>query len=573
MKKLVLGPVGLRELAPEEVPLGPWVFTEQRDVAGWLDTNFVADPLGDPPTCARAVRACETYLDEHAEELTSWLNAESGLGHSWKFWRVYAGPWVLALLQVLWERQHRIEAFIRRHAGSPFQVELPPAQVEWGFIDSKDMVVRGLRGPAFNEWLCGCLLRQLAPRDWMLTESAGRTPSQPATPVKKNPRWKIWIARKLTLCLRGWGAYGVSPLRSVGLTLVLELAHLLPRRKKSNRSPAIFSEKLEPASKEKPGSWVLPPLTLIKACLPATIMHPPWRGWLTVYRPGAIRLVGNALGSEDDLARIVAAQAVEWGERLVVCQHGGNYGTAAVNANGSGLEYRQWRFMSWGWSEHLGYRENIIPLPSPLLSRLRWQGQTGSEIVMVNGWAVPYFFIQYGEPQPVQALNYFRDGRAFCREINLTIRNALRYRGYANAGPRYAGFDEYTGFTAFPRIEAGLQHRLAGARVVVVNHPVTTFLISLAAGIPTVGFWRAGDWALCPAAERAFEELRAAGIVHTTGLAAARHLNQVYPDVLSWWEDATVRAARQKFCTVYARADPDWYGLWLRKLWELGRQE
>ncbi|MFX6487742.1 hypothetical protein ABTG24_19395, partial [Acinetobacter baumannii] len=82
-----------------------------------------------------------------------------------------------------------------------------------------------------------------------------------------------------------------------------------------------------------------------------------------------------------------AAFCYDEGEKVVAAQHGGhNYGSALTFEFNEGVEDSASKFISWGWDKIDGIkRDNILPLPSPLLSKkFNKYSNANSKIILVG---------------------------------------------------------------------------------------------------------------------------------------------------------------------------------------------
>ena len=100
------------------------------------------------------------------------------------------------------------------------------------------------------------------------------------------------------------------------------------------------------------------------------------------------------------------------------------------------------------------------------------------------------------------------------------------------------------------------------AKIVVIDHPVTSFLFTLAFNIPTILFWNKKDWPMQTAAESFIAAFERAGIYHNTPEGAAMHLNTVSDDLESWWMSEIVQSARRNFCGQFACSTPNFLTAW-----------
>jgi putative transferase (TIGR04331 family) len=103
-------------------------------------------------------------------------------------------------------------------------------------------------------------------------------------------------------------------------------------------------------------------------------------------------------------------------------------------------------------------------------------------------------------------------------------------------------------------------------KMVVIDHPHTSFLESLTINVPTVLFWDHDIFFMRPEAEPYFQALRDAGILHKGPLSAAEKVNEIFDNPREWWLSNTVQNARKVFCDRFAYARNDWLDIWAKEL-------
>ena len=104
---------------------------------------------------------------------------------------------------------------------------------------------------------------------------------------------------------------------------------------------------------------------------------------------------------------------------------------------------------------------------------------------------------------------------------------------------------------------------LSGCGVCVLDRPGTTAAFTMAAGIPTLFFGGANAWRVSRYAKPGIEKLISVRVHHSSGESAARHLNAIWPDVDSWWEDRRTREAVAEFAHRYYRSSKNWRTEWV----------
>jgi putative transferase (TIGR04331 family) len=103
-------------------------------------------------------------------------------------------------------------------------------------------------------------------------------------------------------------------------------------------------------------------------------------------------------------------------------------------------------------------------------------------------------------------------------------------------------------------------------RLVVIDHPSTSFLEALTINIPSIFYWDREVWAMRGEAEVSFDALRAAGILHNDPQGAASKVKEIYSDPSAWWLGEGVQKVRRDFCGQFAYSRKDWLKVWIREL-------
>jgi putative transferase (TIGR04331 family) len=128
--------------------------------------------------------------------------------------------------------------------------------------------------------------------------------------------------------------------------------------------------------------------------------------------------------------------------------------------------------------------------------------------------------------------------------------------------------DRLTGMKATLTIDKGREPGAKAAsryRLVVHNYLGTTWLETLAMNIPTVCFYDPAVFRPRESARPYFELLTRVGVLHHSGAAAARFVNDLRGDPASWWQKSEVQEARETFVARYANFKADWLPGWLQE--------
>ena len=108
--------------------------------------------------------------------------------------------------------------------------------------------------------------------------------------------------------------------------------------------------------------------------------------------------------------------------------------------------------------------------------------------------------------------------------------------------------------------------RMFKSRLVVTDHPSSTYLLGLSANVPSVLFWDPNLFEMKPEAEVYFEKLRQVGILWHSPEEAAEKVASIYCDPWVWWGTKEVQDARMSFISRIALPAKDWLKLWVEGL-------
>ncbi|MBU2547599.1 MAG: LIC12162 family protein [Proteobacteria bacterium] len=573
------------------VMLGQWCLrNDRRDDWRDLDYEVLPHPWDDREAMHRAAGYEESVYQSLLECLAVFMNQVHGESHGLDYWRLILGPWLLHYVQVIHERHLCLEAALERHPGlrtiglaaGSFRV---PRHTD-------DHLLGGMDDP-YNLQIYTALLQAMGfdfssrQLEW---EWAGWAPVTGGSLPKR-------LSRKLRTWWRAIGPFWARRSPVVLVDMYLPLATVL-RFSLHTGLRALWAEMPHPdewpAGPDFPASHPLraelaglkPERTdrftqlVIKTLpdnLPRIYMegYRVCRDWVVRCwkRPNVKKLVtSNGLESNEPL-KFVAAELKERGARLIVVQHGGSYGSARYNPNERLERQAADEFWSWGWGED---QEGVRPVVSPKLSRMARMRQTanrngrGPAIFYVSNAFARYHYRTWSCPTAAgQARRYFEWQFRFLQALAPGVRQNLIFRPYYPYDYGWSLVDMVK--QACPDIvldEAGHDYTrgIAEAELVVCDVNQTTMLETLTSDIPTIAFWDAGLWELRPEATPFFTRLHEAGILHFSPGSAAEAMNQIWPDVRTWWDGPEARAARREFSLRFARQDPAWMSQWWKAL-------
>lgn len=279
------------------------------------------------------------------------------------------------------------------------------------------------------------------------------------------------------------------------------------------------------------------------------------------------------LGNDDRSNFYVASLLEKRPVKLVINQHGGNYGIIESAPWHHLSEYETAdRFISWGWKRQSDYQVRAVPAVSPFLSKMRRSKQRNSTIILVSSELTPHLKWLAADSLPEDIARYMREKSSFVEHLGDALRSTLHYRPYLRR--RNNLYDQIYIETRYPDVKilggklarympSRLSPALAGCGVCVLDRPGTTAAFTMAAGIPTLFFGHLNAWRISRHAKPYLEQLSKASVHHSSGEGAARHLNAIWPDVDSWWEDGRTRKAVAEFACRYYRSSKNWRAKWV----------
>jgi len=565
MKRIILSTIPDDFNLANDIPLGPWCFLGKEKIyPDWFDLEF-RDPYRSSEEMASAAKESLLVANRLLPDLAKQLNAINGYSYSMNFWRDILTTWLLTLIQTTQERYDRISHLIERYGREECMVDLADTQdIVWNFADTNDFMVRGVFSAEYNKWIFSSILENRLPEKWSVTRSRLNTGLTKRYRSDMHMDFEIKdIGRKVLEWLRrGHGrVYGFSPLESFLFAVYLGL--MPPKNKKYNN---IFGNNNGTAKCDLDYNFyaqkTLPDYFLkLKEVLPSINMK--------AYKKGSIRF--GSFFNYDDATKVRFALAREYGELLIGVQHGGNYGNAKVFSVGGEAEYKQDAFISWGWTKQEDCEGDIIPLPSPYLSKIANRYKKRNDDLILVGTRVHMFMYRFDSmPQPAEQLDYLKEKASFLKRLNKEIFKSLKYRPYFEIGSNAAErpYMERR-FPGLKLCRGYLHSKIMRCKLLVLDHPGTTLNVALAANIPTICFWNKRSWAMCRQSIPYFEALEKAGILFESGAAAADKANEVWNNVLGWWMLPETQKARQGWCDQYAKTSRTWRRDWLKVFREM----
>ena len=262
--------------------------------------------------------------------------------------------------------------------------------------------------------------------------------------------------------------------------------------------------------------------------------------------------------NSDDVFKEYAARCVDTNNtKLIIGQHGGNYGIGEFNFNEKHEIEICHKYLSWGWKS---MDKKILPFGQlKLKNPIKIKNSEKQHLLLVTATFPRYSYFIYSAVLASQWLYYFKDQCEFIDNLNSGIKQETIVRFYKND---YKWNQAKRWKDKFPNIKINngkknILVQLKKCRLFVSTYNATTYLESIAMNIPTVIYWDTNYWELRNSAIPFFNKFRKAGIFHDSPSSAAFHINLIWDNVDDWWNSLEVKTALEDFNNNYNKKPKD----------------
>lgn len=568
---------------------------DKRDQWNSLNYRVMPCPWVDRTRFSDAAEYLEAFYEKVLGWLTAYLNNIHGVSYENRYWRIMLGPWLLVYLHAIYDRYTQLREALQAEPDLDTLVLDPDCfTVPKGVWDFMDLICED----AYNLQIYSQTLRSM---DHEFAEKRLDTIwPESAAPQRANGRFPKRI-------IKGFGRLAIkfgeeALVRTMGHRRRIGLCDMylppasvwaLAIRTGFRASPmglkpdwsftmpeAVFDAKrnglaeLDLGSVEPGSEFESIFIQSLPNNLPIIYLegYQQARSEILERHPKFPPVIASLVGwYYDDAFKILAAEAMAQGTRLVAAQHGGTYGIHRYCTSETHERNIADSFMVWGWADD---DQNICKnLPSPKISASlngmdRKTSSNQNESVLFVNTSVPRYLIRFDSfPVGEQMDEYLDWMLRFLDTLPERVRRTISCRPHSvehgwHVAERIS--------EKFPSIGwddgAPYQQSLKRSRIAVVDNPVTTYLETLVSNVPTVLFWNKEQWEIRDEAEPFFDELRSAGILHHSPEGAAEHVAGIYDKPQAWWKTEHVQSVRQRFIDRFAFGQEDWRGPWARAL-------
>ena len=258
----------------------------------------------------------------------------------------------------------------------------------------------------------------------------------------------------------------------------------------------------------------------------------------------------------DDVFNYWVAEATERGTKLVLGQHGGNYGISEFPSYSERHEALvSDRYITWGWSQSAKYVPGLILISAK--QRLSIPPERARLTVVTDQlWTYPRSIFSDLSTHSTYR-NYLAsviNGLDDSVKAQALLR--LHHGDDATSAPQSSWWKAQCPNIALDDGAKSFRQRLQESRLLVIAHNGTSLPEAIALGFPTLVTWSDSYMKVRPEAEPVFQLMERAGMFHSTPESAAAFINRIWDDVDGWWNSPQVIDERSQFCNQYARTVP-----------------
>lgn len=581
-----LATTGLQEywdLDKKLLLLGPWCVSSERNkklLERKKDYILIPSPWKPTVKIKEAADYCWGIYERLLTQLADNLNAIHSVSYPPRYWTILLGPWLIHFIEIFYDRFMRIEKAKEMFPDFTTRIILF-ADDDLAEFDTHDFVLRVEDDDYYNFQLFSFLLHKLCLHNINIVEPSVRF-SSTATKINHSDNvngslYKKIIYKMLNCCSRN-------------SIILCDMCHLkfidmfsLQWKTKFKEFSFLDFQLLFGHVKEEKSVYSCEVRkkialgidascefeSLLNEVIPKAIPRcyieyfDSFRKQITAAKGiDSVKIVGSAIGWYfNEEFKFLAAEATVKGARMADFQHGGGYGLSlAIPTETLSLEKDM--FYTWGWRKE--GCNNTKPLPSPHLSKIKNKFKLQFDNALLVGIDMSRYHYRFHTIIfPEDMSKFFDDKKIFFRNLKDEIKEKLLYRPY-DAKLRW---EEDLVRQECPKARFILNGKLVDwfrkVRLVIIDHPHTSFLEALTINVPSVFYWDHEVYLMREEAEGYFDMLRKAGIVYKDPLSAAIKVNEIIDNPMDWWGSSKVQDAVCRFCKRYAYTKRDWLKMWI----------
>ncbi len=560
--------------------LGPWCLTAKKadKIIEKKDYMMASSPWLLAKNRNDAFVYCYDLYRRMIPLISERLNIIHEVTYPEKYWRILVGPWLLRFISILFDRYKRIENVVKLYPEF-YTYVLPKCKCKTVSYSYEDFISGRngkVRGDYYNLILFSLLIYEICP------DKA----------IEKDINYKL----EINITRRGWKRKLFNVLQKPmelsfnGSIILSEMYHLsikdlilLKMRLGFNNVHGLSSVETKPQSgitlenaysvRLRAGLRLEGSTDAFQSIFFRILPEAFPMCYLEMYRYhknkvgkfSSLKVLFSSVGFESsETVKFLAAESILRGTKLIEVQHGGGYGMW-FNVPGENIALEKDLFYSWGWDSYRN--KKIKTMPSPYLSGLNETHLNVIDKILFIGTNEERYEFRFASVIfPDDISKYFNDKRIFFQNLSTALKDKVLYSANREVGWNEQKFIK----SSCPNVEFATKWRLVEwmkkTKMVVIDHPHTSFLEALTINVPSVFYWDHEVYTMRPEAEPYFQTLRDVGILYKDPISAAEKVNEIFDNPKEWWHSNTVQNARKVFCGRFAYARKDWLDVWVNEL-------
>jgi putative transferase (TIGR04331 family) len=556
---------------PKEGPvlfLGSWCCSfSRRSYWSSLDAEMVSYHWDDRSKLRKDYDNLELIYEHFLDMFSKGLNSFHHTSFSNRFWRILIGPWLYTCIQIVFDRWSVLVAATE----SQSSISMNAIINDIGFLATYDMdqFNKAIETDEWNEALFSFLAAEIF-RSKILINYVNK----PMAEIQRTggPRRKKLkaILMKFSNAVSGFFCRSTdvffigSHLPFLRQVKILATFRQIPAFwfRPAKKFSYTYSRKARNKLSLSCDLGVLPEfervlentlMNLIPACylegFSDLLQDSTCQGWPE--NPKAI-FTSNSYSS-DEVFKCWAGSRVDSGSKLVIGQHGGNFGMTPMAIHESHQIKIADRWLSWGWEKHS--EPKIVPVGNFKLKFNALKHDPAGNALIVSMTLPRYSYYLYSVPIAGQLNRYFDDQLCFMDSLDESIKKKILVRMY----PEDRGWNQkmrwqhYRSDIRFDNSNQTLLKSLSKSRIFVGTYNATTYLETFSVNMPTILFWDPYFWEINAESHFYFERLKEVKVFHETPQCAAKHLVKIWDDVDAWWFSSEVQAAVKDFLDTFSK--------------------
>lgn len=481
-----------------------------------------------------------------------------------QFWKTIYFPFLGLLIPWLYRKQILVKKYLEKYADKNLKVTLIETETFFKYDDEKHLIFSGFWNPDINAWLFSQILSLQIPKIWIIKKKQIELKIGKASDndIRERSIRDIIADLFFKTFNRSSKVYGFSIIDTIYFHFLLYFKNVA---KTTYRIPREYSADRI--------NWDFNIESMIDIFLPETLRNlniPQYR--FKNSRLSNITNYSNRLYYNID-SKISAAIDYLKSNIVIATQHGGHsYGSGLTYEYIKNIEFDADYFIAWGSYQVSGLKKNnIISMPSPLLSKLYNKHNNKSNKVIMVGTQLVCFPIRLDPSiNEVSVLAYRKNKSEF---VNNLLIDELWYRPYFKRSTDYRDWEYLRKYSKNVKIlEGNLHEELRKCRLLILDHPGTTWNISMAMNVPIILYWERNHFPFNIEANQFLDKLKDLGLYFEEPIQAAKKVNQIinnYDDLSDWWNQKDIQQIRKEWMNHFAMADKKWFSIWTKTLWNL----